>query len=268
MNRIWLAGVLGILAAGQAFAAAEVPVRAASVTAVDAHTAQTSLDWAGTYSGILPCADCTGIETLLALNPDNTYRLRSTHLGRDAKVFEETGTFIWQLDGRTVLLESPTPRLYMVAENKLFSLDSEGKRITGNLADNYVLHLQKPGVLTGHTWQLTELRGQKVPATQRLPFLEFRDTEGAVSGSGGCNRLRGGYSVDGAGGLKFSQVATTMMACVAGMDVEQRFLRVLEQVSTYSVEDGELVLYRNPLEGQPVAEARFKGVPLENPPAR
>ena len=34
-----------------------------SAEPVDMHTSQISLDWAGTYSGVLPCASCEGIET-------------------------------------------------------------------------------------------------------------------------------------------------------------------------------------------------------------
>jgi len=34
-----------------------------------------SLDWAGSYHGVLPCADCAGIETTLILDYDLTYRI-------------------------------------------------------------------------------------------------------------------------------------------------------------------------------------------------
>ena len=34
----------------------------------DFHNSLNSLDWEGTYSGILPCADCAGIQTLIKLN--------------------------------------------------------------------------------------------------------------------------------------------------------------------------------------------------------
>ena len=36
----------------------------------DIHNAETSLDYEGTYKGVLPAADCPGIETTLILNPD------------------------------------------------------------------------------------------------------------------------------------------------------------------------------------------------------
>ena len=37
-----------------------------------AHNSQNSLDWAGVYQGILPCADCEGFDTVITLNWDET----------------------------------------------------------------------------------------------------------------------------------------------------------------------------------------------------
>jgi len=55
------------LLAGLTLAACEqVPVDAQ-------HTSANSLDWAGVYRGVLPCADCPGIETTLRLATDSTY---------------------------------------------------------------------------------------------------------------------------------------------------------------------------------------------------
>lgn len=39
----------------------------------DGHSSRTSLDWAGRYSGVLPCASCPGIETVVTLNNDGTF---------------------------------------------------------------------------------------------------------------------------------------------------------------------------------------------------
>src|SRR5262249_20486174 len=41
----------------------------------DIHNSRNSLDWAGTYEGVLPCADCLGTKTRLTLNHDDSYRL-------------------------------------------------------------------------------------------------------------------------------------------------------------------------------------------------
>src|SRR5690554_6478325 len=39
----------------------------------DEHTAQNSLDWMGEYEGVLPCADCEGIRTIVVLNENGTF---------------------------------------------------------------------------------------------------------------------------------------------------------------------------------------------------
>jgi len=37
-------------------------------------------DYPGNYYGVLPCADCGGIQTDLNLYPDRTYRMRETYI--------------------------------------------------------------------------------------------------------------------------------------------------------------------------------------------
>lgn len=46
-----------------------------------------------TYTGILPCADCSGIQTTLTLSGNQTYTVTSVYLGRNAS-FTEKGA--WQ----------------------------------------------------------------------------------------------------------------------------------------------------------------------------
>lgn len=102
--------------------------------------ARVSLDWAGTYEGVLPCADCEGIETRVTLSYDGTYTIRQKYLGTSENVFQSSGTFSWNEAGNTVTLpSSPTPNSYFVGENRLFHLGMDGERITGNLAELYTL---------------------------------------------------------------------------------------------------------------------------------
>jgi uncharacterized lipoprotein NlpE involved in copper resistance len=100
-----------------------------------------SLDWHGTYTGTLPCADCQGIETSLTLKKDKTYLLKTKYIGKSDAFNEKSGTFTWNTAGSTVMLKgiSNAPSQYLVGENVLFQLDMSGKRITGSLADSYTL---------------------------------------------------------------------------------------------------------------------------------
>lgn len=96
--------------------------------------------------------------------------------------------------------------------------------------------------LIGVSWRLVDLDGEPAShgAGDRTVDLMF-DESGRVSGFGGCNRYMGGYEHHD-DRLSFSQLASTMMACPEGMDLEQRFLRALAQVSAYRLEGGNLAL--------------------------
>src|SRR5690554_2181081 len=65
---------------------------------VDGSDAKTALDWSGTYSGVLPCADCEGIQTELTLKEDGNYILTSEYLTGAKNGFVETkkGAFSWE----------------------------------------------------------------------------------------------------------------------------------------------------------------------------
>ena len=110
--------------------------------AIDSHNSQNSLDWQGTYKGILPCADCSGIETEVVLNKDFTYVIKTKYLGKnDDKRFEEKGSFTWDASGSIITFQGKTKsnNQYKVQENQLVQLDRKGNVITGALADKYLL---------------------------------------------------------------------------------------------------------------------------------
>ncbi len=121
---------------------ADTIAKVAVDTLTNSHNSENSLDWAGTYKGVTPCADCEGIETELVLNQDLTYVMKTKYLGKgDGKVFEENGSFVWDKNGGSISLQGGKggPSQYKVGENQLIQLDMEGKVITGDLAEKYVL---------------------------------------------------------------------------------------------------------------------------------
>ncbi|HYQ56684.1 MAG TPA: copper resistance protein NlpE [Draconibacterium sp.] len=102
------------------------------------------MDWAGTYEGVLPCADCTGIKTTIVLNNDNTYFKTSGYLDEEENVFDEKGTFEWNNTGSVItLIHDSGSHQYQVGENKLILLDINGNKIAGDLAENYILRKNK-----------------------------------------------------------------------------------------------------------------------------
>jgi len=97
----------------------------------------------GIYGGFVPCADCEGIITYLLLNPDMSYRLEETYYKKDEKVFRTNGS--WKMDkGKVVLYDNNEVKLSFLNDgDKIWQLDSEGNRISGNLGDKYVLNRQE-----------------------------------------------------------------------------------------------------------------------------
>jgi len=108
----------------------------------DAHHAQNSLDWPGIYYGFTPCADCNGVKTTLALNKNNSYILITQYVGKSEREFVEKGKFTADSKSNTIVLtprNSATTQQYFVGENELIQLDNNGNRISGKLAERYIL---------------------------------------------------------------------------------------------------------------------------------
>lgn len=106
-----------------------------------AHNSKISLDWAGTYEGVLPCADCEGIKTTITLNSDHTFSKSEIYLkGEKESKFETKGRFEWDESGGIVILKNEDEKhSYRVGENVLIHLDINGNAITGSLAEHYIL---------------------------------------------------------------------------------------------------------------------------------
>ena len=107
---------------------------------VMASNSRDSVDWMGTYSGIIPCADCEGILITITLNKNATYEMTMSYLGKDFE-FTSDGSFSWNDQGSMITLEKENEgmKMFQVGENILFMLDIDGNRITGQFADHYIL---------------------------------------------------------------------------------------------------------------------------------
>ena len=97
--------------------------------------------------------------------------------------------------------------------------------------------------LAGTSWRLVELNGQPVIGTEPLT-LNF-GTDGRVSGYGGCNQFSGEYRQNGAS-LRIGPLLSTRRACLepALNTQETAYFQALESTTRYSIEGGQLVLYR------------------------
>ncbi|QXZ08578.1 META domain-containing protein [Comamonas sp. Y33R10-2] len=102
----------------------------------------------------------------------------------------------------------------------------------------------EPAPLLNTYWKLVQMGdGSHVSAydNQPEPHLVLESGTGRFHGAGGCNRLRGSYSLDGRW-LRLPVTTTTRMACVQGRRREQLFISTLAQVSSFAVQGQKLTL--------------------------
>lgn len=107
-------------------------------------------------------------------------------------------------------------------------------------------------LLEGPRWVATRLGETTVAATgSRVPHLVFAGERAA--GSDGCNRISGGYTVDGQG-IRFGAMVGTQMACPGTGEVERAFGAALRAARRWRITDQTLEL----LDADGEVAARFE----------
>ncbi|MDR3226342.1 MAG: META domain-containing protein [Prevotellaceae bacterium] len=206
----------------------------------------------GTYSGVIPCADCDGISVQLSLAADNTYNLTQQYLkdnkNADKQSFE--GTF--SVVGNTVTLNgldsNAYPTRFKLSENSLTQLDLEGNVITGALAQNYVLAKTNQELINKY-WKLVEIHGNPVvmkSETTKAPHIIFKEEDNRVSGHLGCNSFAGTFQLKQGNRIVFSNLVSTKRMCLDGesMEIEKQMSEVLNTADSYSISGNTLILNR------------------------
>jgi copper homeostasis protein (lipoprotein) len=211
------------------------------------HNSRNSLDWYGTYHGVLPCADCEGIHTMILLNKDLSYNLKTKYADKSDSVFESSGSFTWNDQGNTITLseakKSGQPANYFVGENTLTQLDMSGNKITGDLASKYVLKKSGQSIVEKY-WKLTELNGKPLGTDRTFnkePHVIFKMSDNRMIGNGGCNSFTGSYELKDPARITISKVVATQMACMNNMDIESQLFKVLETADNYNLVGDTLV---------------------------
>lgn len=216
-------------------------------------------DLPATFIGTLPCADCPGILYQVNLLPDHTFLSRMAY--QDSTVrSDDHGRWEFAGDGKTLVLYGGrgAPGKFALNDiDTLHKLDANGHEIQSKLNLNYDLKraptfapIESSGKETSAAslentyWKLIGLGDVPVEAAnqQQEPHFVLNPETHRVSGSGGCNRLTGSYTLNG-DALTFSQVAGTMMACLEGMETEKTFLQVFSQVNSWKISGQRLELY-------------------------
>ncbi len=94
----------------------------------------------GIYIGNLPCSDCEKIIYQLQLNEDLSYHTKVIYQGKSDVVIETSGTFSINNNLMIQLDQNAGSMNYFIQSgNGLLMMDKDGKEITGDLADKYIL---------------------------------------------------------------------------------------------------------------------------------
>jgi len=104
----------------------------------------------------------------------------------------------------------------------------------------------------GRTWVAEEVGGQPVAAGVQPSLLV--ESDGKVSGNGGCNGYFGSVIIDGEA-MSFGNLGATRRACPEPvMSQEDRLLRALDGTRGYRLQGGNLML----LDGAGATLVRFR----------
>jgi copper homeostasis protein (lipoprotein) len=230
--------------------------------ATDFYNSRNSIEWQGSYLGVLPCADCPGIQKTIYLYRDGGYRIRIQYMGKEVRATELSGKIDWADDGNSITLTelNGLEQSYLVGENRLIQLDGNGSRITGALATRYILSKDRYAILEKY-WKLTELNGKLVvtdTSTQMEPHIIFKEDGNKFTGNGGCNKFSGTFEFGDLDRISLSKATSTRIAC-PNIGWEMEFLKALAEVDNYSITSDRLVLKRGPS----VPLAKFEAVHMK-----
>ena len=110
-------------------------------------------------------------------------------------------------------------------------------------------------------WKLIEINGNPVTASNDMghePHIILKKEDNFVQGNGGCNSIRGTYTLDEKlNRVSFSQMVGTMMAC-SNMAIESEMFKVLGAVDNYTLSADGNTLSLNKARMAPLA--RFEAV--------
>ncbi len=198
----------------------------------DMHNSKISLDWDGTYYGVIPCASCSGIEVTLTIDADYKFILEEKYLTDDNDTsFITKGDFEWTEDGSTIVFKNfdnnDEERVlsYKVEENRLRQLDTKGNIIEGDLASSYLLFKTGNLAIENHRWKLIELNGEEIHGDSDNFYIIFNSEERKIHAKAGCNILQFEYLIVNSYKLITKPGLTTLMACPD--DVEDRLVAAI-----------------------------------------
>ncbi|MDG5500189.1 YbaY family lipoprotein [Marinobacter sp. BGYM27] len=102
--------------------------------------------------------------------------------------------------------------------------------------------------MTETFWKLVELNGNAIKndvgvRAKEINIVLHEEGTRAV-GFAGCNNFSGSYTLSG-NDISFGALISTQMACLAGMDVEDSYLKMLQETTHFKQERGVLTFFND-----------------------
>ena len=210
---------------------------------ISANNIVAAQELSGIYTGILPCASCSSIQTRIDISTDFTYTLQTRYIDRSDEVHTSSGKYKWDAAGKTATFDNRLIGQCLLENNILYML-VDGKKYEGENTENYKL-VKVDQDLVEKYWKLLELHGNPIASanSSKEAHIIFHIDGNRFSGDAGCNRFMGSYQIKEHNRIVLSSAAATMMMCL-DMETEAKFLQMLETVDSYSVQNDTLLLYR------------------------
>ena len=95
----------------------------------------------GIWLGMLPCADCEGIDYQINLKNDYTFKQKSVYKGKSDEIFIDEGS--WGFVSASVIAVSGNEdyKMFLIQQDHLVMLDQDGNKIESSFEERY--HLSK-----------------------------------------------------------------------------------------------------------------------------
>ncbi|MCZ4318166.1 META domain-containing protein [Aequorivita viscosa] len=142
--------------------------------------------------------------------------------------------------------ESKFFEVFNLADNYSISGDRLSLNV-GRRAPLAVFKKAKPAAepITEKYWKLKTLEGQDVKMAknqEREMYFMLKTDDNKVVGFAGCNTFSGSYTLEKGNRIRFSKMATTLMACPDININEAEFLKIFELADNYTINDDTLTL--------------------------
>ena len=95
----------------------------------------------GIWLGMLPCADCEGIDYQINLKNDYTFKQKSVYKGKSEEIFIDEGRWGFVSDSVIAVSGNEDYKMFLIQKNHLVMLDQDGNKIESSFEERY--HLSK-----------------------------------------------------------------------------------------------------------------------------